>query len=163
MTPDLRVKLLLAAGAGALAISGVLTKHFEGTRYTPYRDPAGIWTVCEGITGPDVILNKTYTPAECDTLGVKHRKIAEQRAKAALIYWDSYGEWTQAALIDFVFNLGPASVHNTRIARLLNAGDLEGGCRELNRWVKARVKGELVTLNGLVTRRGAESEICVWE
>jgi len=53
--------------------------------YDWYRDRAyveelvveegAILTVCEGITGKDVVPGKTYTPAECDALRDKHLKI----------------------------------------------------------------------------------------
>ncbi|AKJ74053.1 putative endolysin [Salmonella phage 36] len=45
-----------------------LIEEIEGVRYKPYKDIAGIWTVCHGITGKDVILGKEYTRRECDAL-----------------------------------------------------------------------------------------------
>lgn len=161
MNPALRNRLLAAATGGAVAIAAVMVPWFEGTRYTPYQDPAGIWTVCEGVTGPDVVIGKTYTEADCATLRTKHLRQAEARARAALPNWDALDKWTQAALIDFTYNLGGTALQDTEIGRRFRAGDIEGGCQQLTRWVKARVHGELVTLNGLVTRREAEREVCL--
>ena len=161
MNPALRNRLLAASAGGAIAIAGILVKWYEGTRYEPYQDPAGIWTVCEGVTGPDVVQGKTYTEAECTTLRTKHLRQAEARARAALPNWDSLDKWIQAALIDFTYNLGGAALQDTEIGRRFRAGDIVGGCQQLSRWVKARVHGQLVTLNGLVDRRGAEQEICL--
>lgn len=161
MNPALRKKLLAVASGGAIAIAAVMVRDFEGRRYTVYLDPAGIPTVCDGITGPDVIRNKTYTDKECDMLREKHLKIAEAEARRVLTFWDTYDIWTQAALIDFTFNLGAEKLAGSTVARRFNAGDRVGGCDQLLRWVKATVKGKLVTLNGLVTRRSVEAEICL--
>jgi len=49
------------------------------------------------------------------------------------------------------------------LRKKFNAGDIDGSCRELARWVKSRAKGEPITLAGLVDRRGTEQELCeVW-
>lgn len=172
MNPALRNRLIAASAGGAIAIAGALVKWYEGdgpsvrqpdgsVLYKPYKDPVGIWTVCEGITGPDVVPGKVYPADECRTLKVKHLKIAEAAAKKVLIYWDEYDIWTQAALIDFTYNAGPENLASSTMARLFNSGDIVGGCQQLQRWVKGRVKGQLVTLNGLVDRRSAEQEICL--
>ena len=69
--------------------------------------------------------------------------------------------WQRAALIDFTYNLGEEALAGSTLARLFNAGQAQAGCEQLSRWVKARVQGELVTLRGLVDRRGAELEVCL--
>jgi len=67
----------------------------------------------------------------------------------------------RTALIDFTYNLGEEALAGSTLARLFNAGQAQAGCEQLSRWVKARVQGELVTLRGLVDRRGAELEVCL--
>lgn len=161
MNPILRSRLLAVTGAGAMAVAGVLQNYHEGRIYTPYIDPAGILTVCEGITGPDVIKGKTYTDAECDALGAKHRAFAEAAAKTTLIHYGTYNQWRQGALIDFTYNVGAANLASSTLARRFNAGDDVGGCNELVKWSKARVKGVLTTLKGLLTRRQDETELCL--
>ncbi len=67
----LRNRLLAAAGAGALTLAITLlggSDGLEGRRYVPYRDVAGVLTVCDGHTGADIVRNKTYTDGECDSL-----------------------------------------------------------------------------------------------
>ncbi|EGI5342385.1 lysozyme, partial [Salmonella enterica subsp. enterica serovar Sandiego] len=66
-----KVKVLLAGGAGAVAIAAaMLGGHdgLEGRRYEPYRDVVGVITVCDGHTGKDIVPGKHYTDAECDAL-----------------------------------------------------------------------------------------------
>ncbi|QNK68446.1 lysozyme [Variovorax sp. PAMC26660] len=174
MNGALRSRLLAVAGASALAIAATLGDWYEGTGptvkqpsgavlYKPYPDSGGIWTVCRGVTGAkDVDPSRLYTEAECKALETKHLKIAEAAARRHIAGYDQLNKWQQAALIDWFYNLGatPATTQSTLVAKFAR-GDIDDGCRELSRWVKSRVRGELVTLNGLVDRRGAEAELCL--
>lgn len=54
--------------AVAMAIAVAFLPKVEDTKYKVYTDIAGVSTVCEGITGPDVIKGKIYTRSECDAL-----------------------------------------------------------------------------------------------
>lgn len=159
MSPELRKKLLATAGAGSVAVAGVLASWHEGRVFTRYFDPAGIATVCEGITGRDVIPGKVYTDGECDALRDKHLLIARSAVRRVVTV--PLTEWQEAALIDFTYNVGETALAQSTLARKFNASDIDGGCLELNRWVNARVNGELRALKGLVARRGAESMLCL--
>lgn len=161
MNEILRNRLLALGAASAVAIAGVLTDFFEGVRYTPYRDPAGIWTVCRGVTGPDVIQGKTYTQAECDEIEQKHLRIAEVGVKRQITTYEKLNPWQQAALIDFAYNAGEGNLQNSTLRRKFNVGDVTGGCKELVKWVNTRVNGQLVALPGLVKRRSAELDLCL--
>ena len=59
-----------------------------------------------------------------------------------------------------VYNLGPGALDGTAIARLANAGDLDGACAQMPRWVRGTVAGQKVTLPGLVDRRATTQELC---
>ena len=161
MNAALRRKLLAAGAAGAVAVAGVLVVQHEGTRYTPYRDPVGVLTVCEGITGPDVIPGKRYTPDECAALRSKHLARAEAGVRQHIRTYDSLNVWQQAALIDFTYNVGVDALRRSTLARHFNAGRVNDGCRQLARWVHGTQAGKLVKLPGLVTRRGEEMEMCL--
>ncbi|EEG86162.1 putative Lysozyme [Proteus penneri ATCC 35198] len=66
---NLKQKVTAVASAGAVSIALTVISYFEGgVRYEPYRDVAGILTVCYGHTGNDIIQSKTYTQQECDEL-----------------------------------------------------------------------------------------------
>ncbi len=71
MPPSLRKAVAAAIGGGAIAIASVLitgpsgNDGLEGVSYIPYKDIVGVWTVCHGHTGKDIMLGKTYTKAEC--------------------------------------------------------------------------------------------------
>ncbi|WP_423810222.1 glycoside hydrolase family protein, partial [Proteus mirabilis] len=56
---NLKQKVTAVASAGAVSIALTVIGYFEGVRYEPYRDVAGILTVCYGHTGNDIIQGKT--------------------------------------------------------------------------------------------------------
>lgn len=143
--------------AGVMLLALLTTD--EGTRYTPYKDIAGIWTVCQGHTGPDIVPGKTYTKAECDALLVKN---TEYHGKAVLrctkvpLNQNQYDAFTR-----FTFNVGPNAFCGSTLVKKLNAGDYDGACRELLRWDKARVNGVLRPVKGLTARRQSEYQQCI--
>ncbi len=148
-------KRAISAGIGAvMAIAAGIIVPFEGTELQSYRDAVGVWTVCTGHTataGP----GQTRTPAECEAL-------LEQDMLEALVAVDHIitvplPDATRAAFVSFTFNLGAGKLQRSTLARKANAGDLEGACNELSRWVYAG--GE--RLRGLVRRRAAEREMCL--
>lgn len=67
MSTRLRNSVIAAVGGGAIAIASALitgptgNDGLEGVRYHPYQDVVGVWTVCYGHTGKDIMLGKRYT------------------------------------------------------------------------------------------------------
>ena len=69
-----------------------------------------------------------------------------------------------AAFSDAVYNIGPTIAcdkSKSTAARLLALGMVEDACRQLPRWNKATVAGQLVELPGLTKRRAKEMELCL--
>lgn len=180
MNDALRNRLIALATTAALAgtsvsalnVAGVLGDYFEGTGptvkkdgvlyYRPYIDPVGILTVCRGVTGKGVTQGRLYTSAECEAMEGERRAVAEEVVKRNISRYAAFNPWIQGGLIDFFYNAGekPATVNST-LVRKFRAGDIDGGCRELVRWVNGRVNGQLVALPGLVNRREATQELCL--
>ncbi|WP_158785166.1 lysozyme, partial [Pantoea sp. BAV 3049] len=138
LSNSLRNKLIATAGGGAMAIAVAFlggSNGVEGREYTAYKDVAGVWTVCDGHTGPDVQVNKKYTDRECDNLLWKDlqpvKKSVDGQVKIPL------GEYQRAALYSFAYNVGTGAFTNSTLLKKLNAGDVEGACDELRRWVYA--------------------------
>lgn len=158
---SLKRKLLAAGGAGAVAIAGVLVAHFEPgkMRGRPYIDPVGVLTVCDGHTGPDIDPSRIYTDAQCDAWREADLSIADAAVRRLITV--PLNDWQRAALIDFTYNLGAGNLAASTMRRKFNARDYAGGCAELNRWVKGRQGGVLVTLPGLVKRREADTWVCL--
>lgn len=129
----------------------------------PYVDKIGRGqplTVCNGITGPEVVAGRYYTPEDCKRLELPHYLRAEALAKSRLRNWASYNVWVRASFIDMGFNVPSSLEPGTTIVRLANAGDLVGACRQMPRWVLGTVEGVRTRLAGLVDRRDTTDELC---
>lgn len=161
ISDSLKRKLMAAASAGSIAIAGVLVSHFEPgkIRGKPYIDLVGVLTVCDGHTGSDIDPKRIYTDAECDAWRDADLAIAGRAVRRLITV--PLNDWQRAALIDFTYNLGAGNLAESTMRRKFNAGDYDGGCAELERWVKGRKGGVLVTLPGLVTRREANTWVCL--
>ncbi|EJS3286762.1 lysozyme [Salmonella enterica] len=155
-----KIKMLLAAGASAVAIAAaMLGSHdgLEGRRYVPYRDVAGVLTICDGHTGKDIIPGRRYNDAECDTL--LNKDLAQVAARIDPLIKVSIPNSERAALYSFAYNVGTGAFAKSTLLKKLNAGDHAGACNELKRWTYAGGR----QWKGLVTRREIEREVCTWE
>lgn len=159
------IKARLAAGAFgvALALTSPLLEEVEGIRYKPYKDIAGIWTVCHGITGKDVVLGKTYTRKECDALLAKHIDIAKREVDKRVQV--EIPDSMRAAMYSFTFNAGTGAFRKSTMLKKINNGDLWGACGELWNWTyytnpKTNRKEKS---KGLQNRRAVEYKYCVKE
>lgn len=158
MSNSLRNKLIAAAGGGAMLIATVFLggkDGVEGRVYEPYKDVAGVWTVCDGHTGTDIIKGKKYTDRECDRLLWNDlqpvKKTVDSLVKVPL------NEYQRAALYSFTYNVGAGSFSKSTLLKKLNAGDQDGACEELRRWVYAGG----MKFRGLMNRRDMERSMCL--
>jgi lysozyme len=151
---DKRKAALATAAAVAIAIPA------EGLRQRAYLDPPGILTVCYGSTH-DVRRDKTYSLEECKARLDKDMS----NALAAVDRCAPGAPWqVLASFADAVYNIGPTVACDTSkstAARMLAAGRYEEACRQLPRWDKAKVVGQMVSLPGLTKRRNAEMKLCL--
>jgi len=158
MSWSLRKKLIAAAGGGAMFIATVFLggkDGVEGRAYEPYKDVAGVWTVCDGHTGTDIIKGKTYTDRECDRLLWNDLKPVK-RAVDSMIQVP-LGEYPRAALYSFTYNVGVSAFSKSTLLKKLNNGDQAGACEELRRWVYAGG----MKWKGLMNRRDMERSLCL--
>ena len=171
MNSVLRNRLIAAGAGGVLAIAATLGAWHEGEGpieridgvvwNVSYQDTGKVWTVCRGLTGPVAGPGKKYTADQCRTMEEQRYAVTENQTRRQLTHYDGYSKWRKAALVDFVWNLGEGALAGSTMRSKFNAGDEVGGCRELAKWVKSRVKGILVTLKGLVSRRDDELDLCL--
>lgn len=149
------------ASSSAVRLAMELGEHYEGTRFTPYQDSAGVWTVCRGITF-NVVPNKQYSPSECRSIELQHYRYLEEKAQSLYVHWHSYNLYVRASMLDMLFNLGVPQVRNSTHLTLANNGDLQGACAQMTRWVWAQdaASGKKVRLNGLIDRRNSTAELC---
>lgn len=133
-----------------------LVKHFEGLSLDAYLCPAGVPTIGYGHTD-GVRLGQTITEAQAEKL--LQADLTEAAADVDRLVTVPLTDAQRGALASFVFNLGPGALASSTLLRLLNSGDTTGAAAQFTRWTKARVKGELVDLPGLVRRRAAEQAL----
>lgn len=160
MSASLRNKLIAAAGGGSMIIASLFIggkDGVEGRVYEPYKDVAGVWTVCDGHTGNDIVKGKKYTDRECDRLMWNDlqpvKRVVDSLVKVPL------GEYQRASLYSFTYNVGTSAFSKSTLLKRLNAGDQVGACEEMRRWVYAGG----MKWKGLQNRRDMERSLCLAE
>lgn len=132
---------------------------------TPYVDRLGKGqplTVCNGITGKGVVSGRYYSPADCLVMERERYVQADSFLRHHLgVHYTKATLWQKATLIDFVHNLGTGAYLGSTMHRLAKAGNMVAACKQNPRWVYGTVKGVETALPGLVTRRGANEELCL--
>lgn len=145
-----------AATASAIALAMAIIAPWEGRELVPYRDIVGIWTVCEGITGPAVVPGRRYSPAECDAL--LRTDVGRHYAGLAKCVHKPVAEHEMAALVSWTYNVGVGSACGSTLVRMLNAGrPAAEWCQQLLRWNRAGGR----EVRGLTNRRRAELQVCL--
>lgn len=139
--------------AGTL-LAAVMVASFEGLRHQAYLDPVGIPTICFGhIAG--VSMGDTATTSECsEQLAVE---VAEYADAVDLMFSADLTAGEFAAYTSWTYNVGIAAAKGSTLVRLANAGDRQGACHQLDRWVYAGGN----KLPGLITRRAEEKALCL--
>lgn len=156
------IKSKVVAAVAAAAIIGTggagLIKSSEGLEYVGYRDVVGVPTACYGHTGPDVVVGKRYSQAQCD------KWLDEDIAKHQVVLYgpkscigDALKPGTNRmdAVTSFTFNVGTGAFCKSTMAKKLKAKDYAGASKEFPKWVYAGGK----KYNGLVTRRYNEQSL----
>lgn len=150
--------------AAAAALAGSTLIALEGLpvdnrgRAAPYLDVAGVLTDCYGNT-KNVRLGQHRTKAECEAL------LQDETYRIGrFIIKDNpdVPPATLAAIISWTYNVGDGAYRSSTLRRKFIAGDFEGACTEMNRWVyitdpktKRKVKSK-----GLDNRRKQEITLC---
>lgn len=131
-----------------------LIKQFEGLRLKAYRCPAGVVTIGYGWT-KGVRMGDVWTREKAEQMLVEGVKpYAATVAKALGKTPTSQGEFD--ALVSFTYNAGEGNFKKSSMLRYHLRGQKKLAADAFMRWTKARVRGKMVVLEGLVRRRKAE-------
>jgi lysozyme len=160
----LNKRIITSIVGAALVSTAMFTASFEGVSNRVYTDPVGHKAVCVGHDsyapdGSPLKAGTVYTDDICSYLLGQDTKAADQAVTRLVTVPLSAGE--RMAYTDFVFNLGENAFATSTALVKINKGDRTGACKELLRWDKGKVRGKLVTLPGLKTRRQAEYAACM--
>ncbi len=133
-----------------------LIKAYEGLRMTAHYTPNEEWTVGYGHVS-SARHGMTVTEGDAIQLLRNDVKSLEQflqdNVRAPL------NQNEHDALVSLIFNIGEENFKKSTVLRKLNAGDKLGAAEAFEKWTKAKMDGELVTLDGLVRRRAAEKSL----
>ncbi len=152
-----------AAGAVAawLIVAIPLVARFEGFFGKPYFDSVGVKTICYGATASDhVDFSKVYTKAECEKMLGDDLPKYNAMARKCVPGIDAMPPHRHAAIVSFVYNLGPGALCGP-VGRNLNAGNISAGCLDMLAYDHGRVHGHMVRIKGLTDRRRAEYLLCM--
>jgi lysozyme len=130
-------------------------KAHEGRRLTAYLDSAGIVTVGDGHTGPEVHMGLTITDEQADALLGQDLHTAAQRLENAIgeACVQELTDNQYSALVSFTYNVGIDP--KWRICQLLKAQSFDQIPAELMRFTNAGGK----KVQGLVNRRADEVKL----
>lgn len=160
-TPASNVTKTAVRTAAWVAIAVALVGPFEGLALRPYVDRVGTGhpiTWCYGATGSDHKIPKmgtTFTKQECDDLlGIDLQKYDAYVRSCIHVPLPPHRE---AALVSFVYNLGPGALCNGPVGRNINAGNVTAGCNAILAYDHANGQ----RLAGLTRRRQTERALCL--
>ena len=135
-----------------------LAQQFEGYSSKPYRDPTGTWTIGYGSTR-DVHGNAVTAHTPPITQALAHGLMMRDLGSAFLTVESAVTQPLtvneEAALMDFVYNVGAGNFRSSTLLRLLNDGNYDAAAAEFAKWDLS--KGRV--LAGLVRRRAAEKAL----
>jgi lysozyme len=137
---------------GVLSILVPLVKQFEGDKLNEYPDATGKMTIGYGHTGSDVSEGETETQDQADSqLALDlDRAYTQMLVSVPALTNESYTR--QAALTDFVYNLGVGTFDRSTLRSAVMVGAWQNVKIQLSLWTHAGGK----VLPGLVRRRQAE-------
>lgn len=138
-----------------------LAKRWEGYLPGPYLCPAGIPTSGYGHAWQD---EEPPRPLDRDEAEVYLMNDLQLAFGKLLKYSPAVileSEERQAALIDFIFNLGPGRYQTSTLRKKINGNDWEAAQYQIQRWVYIvnPVTKKVERSKGLIRRRAEEAQL----
>jgi len=138
----------------ALEILIKLIKDSEGCKLKAYKCPAGIWTIGYGQT-KGIKEGMVWTQNQADEDLVKTALEVLNRAIKYSPILTTVNMEKQAAIADFIYNLGVGNYATSTLKKKVDVGDWVSAASEIKRWDKAAGK----VLKGLTVRRAKEAAL----
>lgn len=130
-----------------------IARRFEGFSAKPYICPAGFWTIGYGhLCTSD---HPTISKEEGEAYLQQDMAVAAAQARSLCPALAAESEGRQAAIIDFVFNLGAGRLKVSTLRKKVNEGAWDAVPAELRKWVWGGGR----KLPGLVLRRELEASL----
>lgn len=151
--------------AAVIGVALSLVSVMEGVRYTAYRDAAGVWTICNGVTA-GVKKGSTATPEQCKTALL--RELTKHSAPFKKLP-KQVPDNVQLAVLDWAYNTGIGGMEQRSVYKYLKMGNWKAACSGLLDWRRVRIDGVLRDCSlqpwyrkcgGVYERRLLEYRIC---
>jgi lysozyme len=146
----------IIVGGLSLTAAGLISiatwEGFKGEAYIPV--PGDVPTIGFGSTAGVELGDTLSVPA---ALGRLMRDVGDAESAIGRCVKVPLSQGEYDAYTSFAFNVGGNAFCASTLVKKLNAGDYQGACAELKRWVY--VDGRVV--QGLVNRREAEYRRCI--
>lgn len=133
-----------------------LIKGYEGLRMSAHYAPSEQWTVGYGHVST-ARHGMSVTEHEAERLLREDVKPIESLIAETVRAPLNQNE--HDALTSLIFSIGEENWRRSTVLRKLNSGDKLAAAAAFELWTRARVNGELVSLDGLVRRRAAEKSL----
>ncbi|MBF7012549.1 lysozyme [Novosphingobium resinovorum] len=133
-----------------------IVKLAEGLRLVAYLCPANVWTIGFGST-EGVRKGMKITKEEAEVLLDKDLETFERAVEKLVPTSTTANEFS--AMVSLAYNIGVANFKGSSVLRGHLAGNKKGAAASFTLWNKARVKGVLTVLPGLVKRRAEEAKL----
>jgi lysozyme len=138
----------------ALEILMNLIKESEGCKLKAYEDCVGVVTIGWGQT-KGIKEGMVWTQQQADEDLIKTAlEVLNRAIKASPILADANME-KQAAIADFIYNLGIGNYSSSTLKKKVDVGDWIAASSEIKKWDKAAGK----VLKGLTIRRQKEAAL----
>lgn len=153
-----KTKVVGGGSAAALLLAVPFIAGWEGKRNDPYRDIAGVMTVCYGETRVQM---KRYTDEECKEM--LHKAVDNDYMKPVINLTPTIADrpYELAAAASLAYNIGVGNYKTSTARKKFLAKDFIGACKAFRPWDKVRRLGKLVVSKGLVNRRKDEIKLCL--
>jgi lysozyme len=136
-------------------ILAALIKESEGCKLKAYRCPSGVLTIGWGQTGKGIVEGLKWTQQQADSaLDATIDKVLADMFKASKSLLNESPE-KQAAIADFVYNLGITNYKKSTLKLFVDSRQWEQARTEILKWNRGGGK----VLPGLVKRRAKEAEL----
>ena len=140
----------------ALLMAMQLAKEFEGCKTHAYFDEYGkVFTVGYGCTGAEINEHTVWTQDQCEANLAERMQNALDHALNLSPFLKHMSEGRQAAIADFIYNLGMGAYSRSTLKLMVDNNNWDGAKKEILLWNKANGK----VLDGLTRRRKAEANL----
>jgi lysozyme len=138
--------------AELLALLVPLVKEFEGCTLKSYKKSDNVWTIGYGHTGKDVTEGMVCTQEQAEAWLLADIDSHYSQLCASVPQTPSFAVGKQAALLDFVYNLGIGRFAGSTLHSAVVVGAWQSAKTQLALWIHEAGKVE----PGLVRRRDRE-------